>query len=139
MVEAVNPYNRLRDAAAARYRNRCPCCDNEMRVFNPHQHKGVTIPKNAKTKGHLFSRTDVRRDGALWVWMCARCNTNQGSLSLAAWAYKLKQQGDKRAAHVNAFVDWIMAFNIGVITHDRKGNANPLADPPRRVDLQGTG
>lgn len=73
----------------------CPCCKRPMQFkYNP-----ANIPPNGATRGHLgnyMSRHD-RRD---WYFQCRQCNTDQGDLTLFAWARKLVNDGDPRDEQV---------------------------------------
>lgn len=60
-----------------------------------------------RTRGHVRSVAHGG-DNTEWLYMCSRCNTHQGWLSMAAWCRLLVIRDDPRAelvAEVARFVD----------------------------------
>lgn len=68
----------------------CPCCLIPMTAF------GIS----RATKGHIWGW----RRSPKWIAMCARCNTDQGSMSILEWADFLKSSGDGRASIVEDLI-----------------------------------
>lgn len=88
---------RLHEIAERRWRNRCPCCSRVMTktVDKP----GKTQPGTMRTRGHDRA---VAHGGDNWAWLfiCRKCNEQQGWLSFAAWCRLLILRGDPRAEAV---------------------------------------
>lgn len=84
----------LRERAIARWRKRCPCCDSPMRLRCSSASTG-RVPRDYRTQGHDIS---VSAGGSRdrWIYICSGCNTDQGNLSFANWAWRLKRNGDPR-------------------------------------------
>jgi len=84
---------------------RCPCCFVRMR----NQHRapaGKPMPWDLRTIGHDVALSHGG-DGRVFVYICNRCNTDQGSLSFAVWARKLILAGDKRGEAVANLADFV--------------------------------
>lgn len=88
---------RLHHAASTRWRNGCPCCGVGMRTGRVKT--GRPTPANQRTVGHVDA-VALGGDPDVWLYMCNRCNNNQGSLSFAAFARMLVLRGDPRAERV---------------------------------------
>jgi len=83
---------------------RCPCCDIYM-TRTPAK-RFQSNPVTYETIGHDFS---VARggDARVWVFMCLRCNNEQGMLDLVTWARKLIHYEDPRAERVTKLAVFI--------------------------------
>ena len=85
---------RLYEMAERRWRTRCPCCTRPM---TPTRYKpGKPDPGTMRTRGHDRAVAHGG-DPMQWLFMCRRCNNEQGWLSFAAWARMLVLRDDPRA------------------------------------------
>lgn len=83
----------LRQKAFARWGTRCPCCEVPM-------HDKRKVDGQKMTVGHDGS---VDAGGAprwRWIFICHRCNQEQGKFRFHAWAYLLLKNGDRRGPAV---------------------------------------
>lgn len=98
---------RLHEAAERRWRKRCPCCEQPM--SKPDFRAGKPQPPTMRTRGHDQS-VAAGGDSTIWLYMCHRCNNEQGWLSLAAWCRLLVLRGDPRAELVAEVARFIAAW-----------------------------
>lgn len=93
----------LHTRAAYRWGNRCPCCRIAMTNKTGRGHRAQ--PLHMRTRGHDRA---LSMGGSEWVFICNRCNNDQGSLDFRAWARKLIMSDDRRAEHVIELVAWLV-------------------------------
>jgi hypothetical protein len=98
---------RLHEAAAQRWRHRCPCCDRHMKHF--YLKKGKATPSDFRTCGHDRAVAHGG-DRHMWLFICHRCNNEQGWLSFAAWARMLILRNDPRAELVAEVARFVAAW-----------------------------
>lgn len=93
--EAYTPEgHNLRQQAWKRWGHKCPCCGVPM-----HNRKGRSMETPTKmTAGHDGMRGVTPR--WRWIYICLRCNQQQGELRFRGWAYVLRKNGDRRADRV---------------------------------------
>lgn len=88
----------LRDRVARRWGTKCPCCGVPMHDYkkmpprSPEWNRKMTIGHD----GSIKTGSPRWR----WVFICLRCNADQGELRFFGWAYALAQAGDRRAPRV---------------------------------------
>lgn len=101
---------------------RCPCCGTRMtgtKVRN-----GQPTPPSKRTIGHDFPR-GMGGDARVWVYMCWRCNGEQGFLDLVTWSHQLHHRGDGRADRVLQLALFVrrMAHELYALSPARQGRA----------------
>lgn len=93
--------SRLADPKRGPGKHRCPCCKGYMKP--PSILEGGHQRKYWRTKGHL--RPAMYTGGyRFWIWQCAGCNLDQGSLSIWEWHTILKGRTDFRHVHVETLL-----------------------------------
>lgn len=97
-------------AAEARWGKRCPCCDRPMQRYKIKA--GQSIPSDMRTVGHDRS-VALGGDPNIWVYICNRCNSDQGSLPFEVWARKLFRCGDPRMVKVLELTVFIRQLEKG--------------------------
>jgi hypothetical protein len=80
----------------------CPCCGTAM--TEPLSQPSPGMPATYRTRAHIHPAGSPLRNDADWFVACARCNADQGHLSLSEWAAVLTMRADERAARVKALV-----------------------------------
>lgn len=93
---------------------RCRCASCGVWMSSPPWLPYAQAPDNTRTKGHVLPkvmRTEKHLD-CIWVWMCAKCNKEQGGLTLYEWYVRLGQAGDPRAPVVGSICEMLRDANV---------------------------
>lgn len=106
----------LRDEASRIWGNKCPCCGVPM-----HDHK-------TRRQRETPAKMTVGHDGMAgvtprwrWIYICLRCNQQQGRMRFWGWYYVLRKQGDHRAERVREVAEFI----------DRVAGAHSIGGEPK--------
>jgi hypothetical protein len=83
---------------------KCPCCRTPM--YRGRKGDKVHHQRETPTMAHDVP-VAVGGNPLVWVHACLRCNNQQGSLTFAQWAAKLRRAGDRRAEHAQKLADFI--------------------------------
>ncbi len=86
----------------------CPCCGNP----NAPKSKGHLRPVRSINLNRKNGSPPLSGEGRYWVWMCVKCNGDQGNLNLRQWILVLERDNDKRFKHVQVLMARLR--NLGV-------------------------